>query len=121
MRRTRSTERSPTRKTGRSPCVLQLVAQRRPHPGEKLVHAERLGYIIVGAEIERLDLAGLVAAARKHDDGHALIAGADGSQQLVSLHVGQAEIENDQIGSLAKQLECGLAVGRLERSHSRAR
>src|SRR6202011_1931837 len=62
---------------------LQLVAQRRPHPGKKLVHAERFCHIIVGAEIELLHLAGLVAAAGQHDDGNALVAGADGAQQVV--------------------------------------
>ena len=36
--------------------------------GSKLFRAEGLGHVIVGAEIERLDLAGLIGAAREHDD-----------------------------------------------------
>ena len=40
---------------------LQLMPQRRPHAGEQLVHAERFGDVIVGAEVERLDLPGFVA------------------------------------------------------------
>ncbi len=76
------------------------MAQRRPNAGQELVHAERLGHVIVGAEIERLHLAGLVAAARQHHDRHALVAGADGAQQVVALGIGQAEIEDDQIGRL---------------------
>ena len=35
-------------------------------------------------------------------------------KQIEPLHVGQAEIENDQIGLLLEQLERGLAVGRFE-------
>src|SRR5512133_2045442 len=56
---------------------LQLMPKRRPHPGEQLVHAEGLGYVIVSAEIERLDLARFVAATGEDDDGNALVARAD--------------------------------------------
>jgi hypothetical protein len=59
---------------------LQLVPQRRTHPGEKLVHAERLSHVIVSAGVERLDLAGLVVATGKHHDRHAVIARSHGSQ-----------------------------------------
>ena len=94
---------------------LQLMAQRRPHPGEQLVHAERLGHVVVGAEIERLDLAGFVAAAGEDDDGNAFVARADRAQQIVAQRIGQAEIENDQVGSLFQQIERGLAVRGLQR------
>ena len=93
---------------------LQLVTQCRAYPGQKFVHPERLGDIIVGAAIERLDFAGLVAAAGQDHDGNGLVAGANGPQQLVALHIRQAEIENDQIRRLAEQLERGLAIGRFD-------
>ena len=70
--------------------------------------------IVVGAEIERLHLARLVAAARQHHDGDALVARADRPQQIVALRIRQAEIENDQIRSFAKELERGFAVRRFE-------
>ena len=44
------------RKTGLSPCLLQPVALRGTDAGQQLVDAERLGHVIVGAEIERLHL-----------------------------------------------------------------
>ena len=43
-------------------------AQRGPQPGEQLVHAERLGDVVVGAGVERGDLVGLGLADRQHDD-----------------------------------------------------
>ena len=53
--------------------LLQAVAQGGAHAGVQLVDAEGLGQIVVGAEVERLDLAALVGAAGQHDDGHASI------------------------------------------------
>src|ERR1700731_2520533 len=93
---------------------LQLVPQRRAHAGQQLVHSERLCQIIVGAEIERLDLARLVAAARQHDDRNAVVAAADYTQQIVALDVRQAKIENDQRRPLRQQFEPALAVGGFE-------
>ena len=93
---------------------LKLVTQRRPHAREQLIHAERLGDVIVGAEIERLDLADLVAAAGQHHDRNRLVARSHHPQQFEALHIGQSEIENDQIGFLRQQLERRLAVRRLQ-------
>ena len=93
---------------------LKLMTKRRPHARKQFIHAERLGDVIVGAEVERLDLADLVAAARQHHDRDALVARADHPQQFEALHIGQSKIENDQIGILRQQLERGLAVRRLQ-------
>src|SRR5712672_4224029 len=93
---------------------LQLMAKRGPHAGQKLVHAERLGDIVVGPEIEGLHLGGLVAAARQHDDRHALVLAAQHAQELEALEIWQAEIEDDQVGLAGGELERGLAVGGLE-------
>src|ERR1700683_5261805 len=75
------------------PCTvgLKLVAQGGANSGEKFVHSERLGYVIVGAKIKCLDLAGFVTTAREHDNGDAVIARADCAQQLVTLNIRQAE------------------------------
>ena len=54
MRRTRSTDRSPVLEDRPLALLLQAVAQRGAHAGQQLVHAERLGDVVVGAEIERL-------------------------------------------------------------------
>jgi hypothetical protein len=91
---------------------LQLMPQRRAHPGQKLVHPERLGHIVISAGIERLNLSGLVVAAGQNDDWHAVIARAHRAQKLMTLHIGQAQIENDQIRPvLAQEFECHFAAG----------
>ena len=90
---------------------LQLVPQRRAHARQQFVHPERLCQVIVGAEIERLHLAGLVAAARQHHDRHALVAAADHAQQFVALDVRQAEIEDDQRRPFGQLFKRHLAVG----------
>ena len=120
MRRTRSTERSPARNTGRSPCDLQLMPQRRAHAGEQFIHPERFCQIVVGAEIERLDLAGLVAAARQHHDRDAVVAAADHAQQFMALDIRQAEIENDQARDPAPAIRARSCRWRLPGSRSPA-
>ena len=85
------------------------MPERRAHAREQLLHAERLGDVIVGAEIERLHLGGFVAAARQHHDRKVLSSRTDLAQQLESLHIGKAEIENDEVGLVGHQFERGLA------------
>src|SRR5258705_4356215 len=79
-----------------------------------LIHAERLGNIVVGAEIERLDLAYFVATARQHDYGSVFASCTDRSQEIVAVDIGKAEIEDDEIGRLSEEFERRLAVRRLE-------
>jgi hypothetical protein len=93
---------------------LQLMPQRRAQARQQLVHPERLCQIIVGAEIERLNLAGLVAATRQHHDRYAVVAAANHAQELVALNVRQAEVEDDQRRALREQVERHLAVARLQ-------
>ena len=38
------------------------MPQRRPHAGKELIGAERFGYIVVGADIQRLNLCSFIAA-----------------------------------------------------------
>ena len=50
---------------GREDCAAfgqNGPAHRGPQSSEQLVHAERLGHVVVGAEVERFDLCGLGAA-----------------------------------------------------------
>ena len=93
---------------------LQLMPQCRAHAREQLFHAERLGDVIVGAEIERLDLGNFVAAARQHHDRNILAPLTNLAEQLEPLHVGKAEIENDEVGLVSHQIESGLRVGRVD-------
>ena len=50
-------------------CSRSSVARCRSHPRQKLVHAEWFRYVVVSAEIERPDLADLVAAAGEDNNG----------------------------------------------------
>jgi hypothetical protein len=80
--------------------LLQLVAQRDADARDQFLHAERLRHIVVGAELQRLDDAGLVGAARQDQDRQIEPLLAPFAQQVMAGHVGQAEIEQDEVGLL---------------------
>ncbi len=75
------------------------AAQRDADPGQQLFGTERLGDVVVGAEVERLHLVGLVAARREHDDRH-LRGPPDAPADLGAFEIGQAEVEHDEIGRM---------------------
>ena len=75
---------------GRSPCLLQAMAQGNADPRRKFGDAEGLGDVIVGAAFQRLDDAGLVGAARQDDDGQLQAGLPPAGQKVVSLNVRQA-------------------------------
>jgi hypothetical protein len=52
---------------------LELVAKGRSHPGEEFIHAKRLCHIVIGPQIKRLNLPGLVAAAGQYYNRNMLI------------------------------------------------
>ena len=93
-RRTRSTVRSPLRKTGRSPCCCRRWRSAARTAGMELVDAEGLGQIVVGAEVESLDLAALVGTAGEHDDRHGRALFPQAADDLEAVDAGQAEIED---------------------------
>ena len=96
------------------PVHLQLVSQRGAHAGEKLVHSERLRHVVVGAKIQGRDLASLIAATGEHHDRQALLAVTYPAQELQSVNIGEAKIEDDEIWFLGQQLERRLAIGRVQ-------
>ena len=95
----------------------QLPPHRRMRARQEFGHAERLDHVIVGAEFEQPHLFGLAAAHRQHDQRHAR-PGPQPFQHLGAVHVGQAEIEDDQVGRLqrrrAQRLGAGLGLLHLE-------
>ena len=102
--------------------LLQPVAQGGAETGDQLVHAEGLRDVVVGAEIERLDLAGLVAAARQHHDRDGGAVLAQRRMSSCPLHVGQAEIQDDQIGRVGRDASSApFASRRPRRPRSRGR
>jgi hypothetical protein len=69
---------------------------RGPHAGEKFLHPERLGDVVVRAGVERLDLVGAVGSPGQHDDGR-LGPAAQALDHLHAFQIGQAEVEDHQV------------------------
>src|SRR5262249_39760085 len=77
--------------------VLAGAAQDRFHAYHELSHAERLGNVVVGAELKANDSVRLFGAGGKHDDGN--IAGRpEPSTDIKSAGRRQHDIEDDQVG-----------------------
>ena len=72
-------------------------AERGAQAGEELVHAERLGDVVVGAGVERGDLVALGAAGGEDDDRHGGPA-PQAADDLDAAHSGEAEVEDDGVG-----------------------
>ena len=77
-------------------------AQRRPQPREQLVHAERLRDVVVGAGVEGLDLVRLALADGEDDDRHARPA-AQAADHVDAVDPRQAEVEDHEVGVLARR------------------
>ena len=89
---------------------MRRVSQRGPEPRRQFADAERLLDIIVGAEIERLDLLRL-AVARGQDDHRRRRELADVAQHVLAVAVGQAEVEDDEIGRAGRRQPQSLCAG----------
>ena len=79
-------------------CAPALrMSKRDAHARQQLVHAERLGQIVVRAGVERRDLVFLAAARGDHDDGDAAPL-AKAARDIDAVAVGKAEVEQDHVG-----------------------
>ena len=96
-----STASSPTRTTSRL-ARRRRPACDRPNPREQLAEPERLDEIVVGAHLEPDDLVDLLALGGDHDDRDAR-AGAELPAHRQAVHVGQAEVEQDEVGLASRQ------------------
>ena len=73
------------------------ASQHGPHAGDELAQAERLGYVVAGAQLQPEDDVDLGVARGDHDDGH----GLEAPHLLADLDaglVGQHDVEQDEIG-----------------------
>src|SRR5271165_2216247 len=73
------------------------AAQRSANAGQQFATAERLGDVVIGSGIQRLDLAALLAANREHDDRD-LRNFAELAAQLDAVHVRHSEVGDHQVG-----------------------
>ena len=81
---------------GQAPAAIAVHPQRSPHPGQQLTGAEGLGDIVVGTEVEGLDLILLGGAGRQDDDGGQILL-PDGADRVQTIPVGQAEVQDDEV------------------------
>src|SRR5919204_4739130 len=90
------------------------AAQQRAHAAPKLADRERLGDVVVRAELEPDDLVELVVAGREHDDRN-LALGAQALADLEAVELGQHQVEHDEVDVLFREAcERLLAVPRLQ-------
>ena len=89
--------------------------QRRLHARAELAHRERLGDVVVRAELEPEDLVDLLGLRGEHDDRHRLALGAQAPADLEAVHPRQHHVEHDEIEDLLVEARERLAaVGRLD-------
>jgi hypothetical protein len=102
------------RRPGLQGCVERLggaAAQQRPHARHQFGRREGLGEVVVGADVQALDLVGFLRARRQHDDRQGLGARVltPARQQADAGVAGQHPVQHDQVGQLGQQR--GLRVG----------
>jgi hypothetical protein len=73
------------------------TAQHRAHPCHEFLRAERLGDVVVGAQLEADQLVGLVGAGGQHDDRHRRLA-PERTCHIEPIDDRQPEVEDDQVG-----------------------
>src|SRR5690554_4811314 len=100
---------------GRCPGNLRrLAAQYGLDAGHQLTGVERLGQVVVGAQLQPLDTAGFVALGGEHDDRGAVALLAQALAGLEPILAGQHQVEHYQRVELAIQQPvhlCGVLDG----------
>ena len=74
--------------------------QQRLDPAHQLAQRERLGDVVVGAELEAHDLVELVVAGGQEQDRCLGPDGAQPAEHLEAVDAGQADVEQDEVGRL---------------------
>ncbi|MDR9158743.1 hypothetical protein FEP45_03792 [Burkholderia multivorans] len=82
--------------------------RQRAHARLELVQRERLGHVVVGAEIEPFHALVDAVGGGQDQDREIGIARAQALQHVEPGHFGQAEIEDQQVESLHRQRGIGL-------------
>ena len=73
-------------------------------PRHQLAGIERLGHVIVRAQLQPDDLVGILDAGGQHDDRRVALA-AQGAGDLETVNAGQAQVEHHQVRFLAPRLD----------------
>jgi len=72
------------------------MADRDSQPGIEFAHAKGLGHVVIGAAIQRFDLAVFGAVRGQHEDGR-VAPGPDAPADLQPVQVGEAQVEHDDV------------------------
>ena len=76
--------------------AMPAAAQRRLHAAAELAQRERLGDVVVGAELEAEDLVDLLGLRGEHDDRHGA-ARAQAPAHLEAVEPGHHHVEHDEV------------------------
>ena len=89
----------------------RIAAQDRLDPRDELARVERLGHVVVGAQLQPDDLVHVVAARGEHDDRQVALL-AQSAAHFPAVELGHHQVEHEQVGlALAHLVERFLAVG----------
>ena len=87
--------------------------QERLDAAHQLAQAERLGQVVVRAQLEADDLVHLLVARRQEQHRRLVARAAQPAQHLEAVHARQAHVEDHEIGrAVRRDLEAFLAVAR---------
>ena len=100
-------------------CGAALAAQDGAQAGLQFARLEWLGEIVVGAQFEADHAVHRLAARRQHQDRD-VAAAAQPAAEIEAVGVGQHEVEDDRVESLALQLGFAVAAGAGD-GHTKAR
>ena len=86
------------------------VAQGGTYSRQQFARAERLGDVVIGARIERLDLGALLRARRQHDDRHRRPF-ADAPDDSHPVEIRQPQVEDHEVGLVRSRVDRTAACG----------
>ena len=98
----RDVERELAERYGRARDGVRAPDQRAA-ACDQLGHLERLGHVVVGAEVERSDSIGETVASGEHQHGQDLAAIAQALEQAQAVLAGEADVEDQQVERLRLQ------------------
>ena len=75
----------------------------RLHAGDELARRERLGDVVVGADLEPGDTVGLLVARGEHENRHCGLR-AKPAADLKAVEAGQADVEHDEADRMPREL-----------------
>ena len=91
----------------RGHCALACDPQGSPNPGQQFPGAEGFGDVIVGTQIQRIDLVPFLGAGRQNQDG-CQTALADSTDEILSVHIRQTQIQNHQVRNMGGKYQNAL-------------